>query len=510
MAAKKNENLKKVYKACLQILLEKGKLLPSEVKKICDLYNNKIQIQTSIIVKALKKLIGDEESIKVQGYGKGTYYIIPKEFPKWKLEVALKTIPNYADEDPEPKALPPVDNFEPLPDPEEVIAKEKAEAEKKAEEERLSKDAREMISLFCERHKIKEEDLNKEVLYLFGRGEPSNREIKRGVQFLEGIKEYLQGDESIIPIEVLDSIDAKYGKCKNYFNFLFLIYTIGESPWVDFELKEEGLKITFLDVEAANTIQDKLYDAMKNESIKDLGERIIVQNILSKRNKVTEIVIPFEEPKQEVQEQRSEPEPEIQKEKTVEAKVILKRDLSKIVYAIYALLKSSELKVDALTVSNLIKVRYDIDIDKEMVFAAMQSLESEGFIQITGEKSVSLLSEDKLDEMLLKYKYQTWANITIVTMKKLDLLQKYTGNIRPEFIGKTVAGDLSIYSLQMDIENPANVKILFVLYSKQEEGFGERMILPVELENSFKRILGIGVEQQKSAVEKCLEECETL
>lgn len=499
----KKENLKKVFRYCLEILVKKGKLLPSDIRKACMEYNNKVLIQASFVIKDLRKLIGEgEESIVMQGYGKATYYVVPKEFPNWKLEVALNTLPNYCGTDPNPKALPPVDNFVPL---EEEAPKTEEPIKPEPKEIGMGE---EMIKLFCEQHKIKKEDLNPNVLFYFGRTEPSNREIKRGVFFLESIKSYLQGDESIIPIEALDAIDAKSGgKCKNYWSFLFLIYTLGESPWVDFEVLEgQGLKITFLDVDAVNVIQDKLFEAMSESSAKDKGEKCIVEKILKSRKSVE--IVPEPKPVRTVVEETNII-PQHEQQTTTVSKVILKRDLSKVVYVLYALLKSGlqDIKVDVI--NDLVKSRYNVDLDKETVIAAVHGLEEEGFVK-TSSEGINISEENKLDDMLLKYKYQTWYNITLITLKKVDTIQKYTGNVRPIFIGKTVAGDLSIYSLQMDIENPSHVDSLLKLYSKQEEDFGEAMILPRELEDQFKKTLGIGVTREKGAIEKLLEACETL
>lgn len=501
----KKDNLKKVYRACLEILVKEDKLTVTDVRKACIEHNNKVLVASGTIVKELRKLIGEEDSIQQQGYGKGTFYSIPKDFPKWKIKTASKMLPNYVAEDAEAKPLPPVDNFVPLEE-EKAQEAETAKEPTKPEPKEIGM-GEEMIKLFCEQHKIKKEDLNPNVLFYFGRTEPSNREIKRGVFFLESIKSYLQGDESIIPIEALDAIDARSGgKCKNYWSFLFLIYTLGESPWVDFEVLEgQGLRITFLDVDAVNVIQDKLFEAMSESSAKDKGEKCIVEKILKNR-KPTEIIPEPEPVKTAVKETNIIPQRE---EQPTVSKVILKRDLSKVVYVLYALLKSGLQNVKIDVINDLVKSRYNVDLGKETVIAAVHGLEEEGFVK-TSSEGINISEENKLDDMLLKYKYQTWYNITLITLKKVDTIQKYTGNVRPVFIGKTVAGDLSIYALLMDIENPSHVNSLLKLYSKQEEDFGESMILPRELEDQFKKTLGIGVTREKGTIEKLLEACETL
>jgi hypothetical protein len=166
----------------------------------------------------------------------------------------------------------------------------------------------------------------------------------RTAAFLNEIRNLLgdNGEEVKIPYYILDRLDRNNGgRCKEYKSFLYVIYVIGENPYVEFKKDEKDLYVKGLNVSMADEIQDAILNkGMKQpENAFELAMKTRVESIINNRHSI-QIVVP----------QQSK---EIIKEVIVEKEKVIylsvpEKDMAKIVSSLYALFESNSNRQEAV------------------------------------------------------------------------------------------------------------------------------------------------------------------
>lgn len=320
------------------------------------------------------------------------------------------------------------------------------------------------------------------------------------------MKPYISKGNNEIPIMTLeDNLKKLIGK-KQKFNlwyYLYVIYVVGECPKVDFitGTVRGSVLVKNLGLPKLEALQRRLFNKMPSKSvgskryILEVEEKIFKNS--NKLNTVEEVYIPDVPSK---------------KEKTIDQEIILinKRDVSKIVYALYALLKNDG-QTSHVIVQTLLKERYGLDLDITLIKSVMMYFSVKyGYFSISDDMVAKKKNTALLDEMAMQHKYSDVHDITLLTLKNEEMV-KQDINFPVEKIGN--AGNINILSFKTDIENPEQRNLLFLLWLKTEPRLGERVILPDQVKENFEerlKKLSSGTSKFSAEIEEDLRLCETL
>lgn len=336
---------------------------------------------------------------------------------------------------------------------------------------------------------------------------PGSIGIKNTIYLLEVMKPYISKGNNEIPIMTLeDNLKKLIGK-KQKFNlwyYLYVIYVIGECPKVDFitGTVRGSVLVKNLELPKLEALQRRLFNKMPSKSVGSKRyilevEEKIFKNSNNKLNTVEEVYIP---------------EVPSKKEKTIDQEIILinKRDVSKIVYALYALLKNDG-QTSHVIVQTLLKERYGLDLDITLIKSVMMYFSVKyGYFSISDDMVAKKKNTALLDEMAMQHKYSDVHDITLLTLKNEEMV-KQDINLPVEKIGS--AGNINILSFKIDIENPEQRNLLFLLWLKTEPRLGERVILPESVRENFEERLkkfSSSTSKFSAEIEEDLRLCETL
>ena len=339
---------------------------------------------------------------------------------------------------------------------------------------------------------------------------PGSIGIKNTIYLLEVIKPYISKGNNEIPIMTIeDSLKKMIGK-KQKFNlwyYLYVIYVVGECPKVDFitGTVRGSVLVKNLGLSKLEALQRRLFNKMPAKSvgskryILEVEEKIFKNS--NKLNTVEEVYVP------------GIPSPK--KEKTVEQEmeiiIVNKRDVSKIVYALYALLKNDG-QTSHLIVQTLLREKYGLDLDISLIRSVMMNFSMKyGYFSISDDMIAKKKNTVLLDEMAMQHKYSDVRDITLLTLKNEEMV-KQDINLPVEKIGGSV-GNINILSFKIDIENPEQRDLLFLLWLKTEPRLGERIILPDQVKENFEERLkkiSSGTSKFSAEIEEDLRLCETL
>lgn len=336
---------------------------------------------------------------------------------------------------------------------------------------------------------------------------PGSIGIKNTIYLLEVMKPFISKGNNEIPIMTLeDNLKRIIGK-KQKFNlwyYLYVIYVVGECPKVDFitGTVRGSVLVKNLGVPKLEALQRRLFNKMPTKSASGKRYKLEVEEKIfknsNKLNTVEEVYVP------EI--------PSPKKEKTVDQEIIIvnKRDVSKIVYALYALLKNDG-QTSHLIVQTLLKERYGLDLDIALIKSVMMNFSVKyGYFSISDDMVAKKKNTALLDEMAMQHKYSDVRDITLLTLKNEEMV-KQSINLPVEKIGS--AGNINILSFKTDIENPEQRNLLFLLWLKTEPRLGERIILPDQVRENFEerlQKLSSGTSKFSAEIEEDLRLCETL
>lgn len=470
--------MEKIEKECLLALVKGDKLSSNLIQKFSDRHNDKKKIVVSNLISKLRRRVG-EETIQIQGRGPKSFYRLQKgtnlEEIKKIIEEEMKDVdltPNISSQQPKKKKKPMIVHQATPVLPKVTKSEKKVQVFHRNEA---------LINAYCEgRTKagcpITKGDLNPETFGFFGTM-PDCTIQYRTVAFLEGIKHNLtseSGDETLIPFNILDNIDHREGgKCKDYYKYLYVIYTVAQEPHVNFKKKDIDLLIKGLSKEKVEEIQEKIYSEMVPETKFEELMKTKVESIIKNRHSFPQQKENLQQVKEVVK------EVEVIVEKTViKSALISEKETSKIVASLFVLFMSNEQRQEA-SIEELRRELYgqflEVPEDKQ-ILAVVEYLKQQGLLEY--ENGIIKLDIDKFDEAVKRYPFKETFTAFLTTRWSEKTVKQFVKRVQP--LGELKNG-MNLFALTLT-ESRRDLMSLYEL--KIRHGFvpGEELKYPEHLD----------------------------